>query len=156
MAAPDNTPRDFELPIRNVAGVQAGQAILAAIAELKTQVAELTNELRTQTAELKNEVEEIRTEVAEQSIEFRTRSTRTENSQRRLQNSLRLSTNLRTLLLPLLDTTSGLEIPNCPPTYAQIRRLSRAEATRILQALQVPVPLTVAAQRIAVQKQFLN
>jgi hypothetical protein len=68
----------------------------------------------------------------------------------------------RATLLPLLDIQTGLEIPDCPTTLLEIFRLPRAEAVRILQALQVPVPaadgrgrrVRVTDLRAAVEKQF--
>lgn len=59
------------------------------------------------------------------------------------------------VLLPLLDPISGKSIDNCPTTTAQIYKLSAAEATRLLETLQVPIPRSMAAKRAAVARQFL-
>jgi hypothetical protein len=127
----DDTPPDFDHIIihgnnlvlelsrlRNLQGVRATQAILAAIASLGQ------------------------------------RMTRGDNRHIRAHNSQRLTANSFARLLPLLDVNTGLEIPNCPETIEQIVLLPGPEAIRILEALQVNVPVGLAAQRAAVQAEF--
>lgn len=80
--------------------------------------------------------------------------TRIENNQRRWLNSQQLSTAIRPRFLPPLHPVTGVEIPDCPTTKAQIFRLSKAKATRILQELQAPVPAGLEAQRNAVLDQY--
>jgi hypothetical protein len=59
--------------------------------------------------------------------------------------------NVSATLTPLRDLVTGDVIPNCPTTFSQAYKLTGAEATRILQALQVPVPGGLEAKRLAVQ-----
>lgn len=82
---------------------------------------------------------------------LKTQVTRIENTQRWAENFRSLSANSRAHLLPLLDLGTRLEISNCPTTIGHILRLSSAESTRILSALQVDVPVGLAAQRAAVR-----
>jgi hypothetical protein len=72
------------------------------------------------------------------------------------QNAARLAANLSASLLPLRDLQTGNTIPGCPTTFAEIGSLSGAEAARILQALQVPVPASLAAKRDEVRRQFFS
>jgi hypothetical protein len=81
---------------------------------------------------------------------------RSDNSLRWYQNTLGLLFNPPAQLLPLIHVSTGLDIPDCPTTVAEIHQLSEVEATRILQALQVPVPVGLTAQRTAVLEQFTN
>lgn len=87
--------------------------------------------------------------------EIRTRLSRMENNQHRMQNSQKIAGNSRATLLALQNPVTGLEIPNCPRTLAQINRLPSAEAARILQELQLPVPAGASNRRDAVRDQFL-
>src|SRR3569833_931688 len=72
----------------------------------------------------------------------------------RLQNAQRYALNSRTTLLPLRSLRTRTSIPNCPTTVAQIRRLTRAEARRILQELELPVAGRLPTLRGVVRQLF--
>ena len=82
------------------------------------------------------------------------RMTRSDNLHRKAHNSQRLAADSRARLLPLLHLETGLDIPNCPETIEQIVLLPGPEAVRILEALRVNVPVSLAEQRAAVQAEF--
>lgn len=88
--------------------------------------------------------------------DLKTRLTRNENNTTRLRNSQRLAGSSTATLIPLQNPVTGDEIPNLPTTVAQINRLSAAEAARILQELQVPLPAGTGARREAVRQQFFS
>ena len=48
---------------------------------------------------------------------------------------------------PLISIETGLPIPNCPQTFAAINRLPARVAAGILEALQLPVPGSLAEKR---------
>ncbi|KAI6093865.1 hypothetical protein F4821DRAFT_6314 [Hypoxylon rubiginosum] len=54
------------------------------------------------------------------------------------------------VLLPLRNVTTGEPIPDCPISQDQIKRLTQAEANRILSALQLPLPAGINQKRDAV------
>ena len=88
--------------------------------------------------------------------DIKTRLTRNENHTTRVRNSQRLLGGSGATLLPLQNPVTGDEIPDLPTTVAEIYQLPAAEASRILQALQVPVPAGTLARREAVGEQFVN
>ena len=92
--------------------------------------------------------------IADARAESRTQFTRIENNLRRMENTQRALSNTEAQLLPPLHPITGIAIPNCPTTLAQLHRLSGHEVLRILTELQVPVPASLPARRRALEKHF--
>ncbi|KAI3325256.1 hypothetical protein HD806DRAFT_553334 [Xylariaceae sp. AK1471] len=79
-----------------------------------------------------------------------------ENTTIQFKNKLNQQSDPNSVLFPLRDLATGNTIPHCPNTSADIHRLSALEATRILRALQVPVPAgRITTKRTAVLREFL-
>jgi hypothetical protein len=81
---------------------------------------------------------------------------RTQNQRITARNASRYAANGdEARLEALVSLATGNPIPNCPATVADIRTLTAPAAARILNALRVAVPGTVAERRKTVEWEFL-
>ena len=60
------------------------------------------------------------------------------------------------MLRPLVDVLTGVKIPDCPAVASNITKLTGPAAVCILEALQIPLPRTLAAKRASVRRQMLG
>ncbi|KAI1405635.1 hypothetical protein F4819DRAFT_373638 [Hypoxylon fuscum] len=129
-----------EIPrIRNIEVNHQHQEVIGVIRELRQDIQDIRQDLQG--------VQQTVHNIQQSQQGFNRRLVSIDNSIIRFTNKDNFRSDPESILLPLRDTVTGDIIPDCPTTVDQIHKLSAAETTRILEALQ--------AKRVAVLHQFL-
>lgn len=158
-----------ELPrMRNSQGVALGQQILDRLTGIENSIVGIENsivDLSIITEDRFLSIEDRLLDVDNRLLDVNNRLLNIENrldttticeknARIKSANAHHLAVQRNAALLPLLDIQSGVAIPNCPATSADIHTLTAADATRILQALRIPIPGTLAEKQEAVRLEF--
>ncbi|KAK3938372.1 hypothetical protein QBC46DRAFT_355934 [Diplogelasinospora grovesii] len=120
------------------------------------QMQQSQQQLQQQMQQMQQSQQQFQQQIQQQFSTFSRRLVVIENTTIQIKNKQSCQANPAARLSPLLNPVTGDIIPDCPTTAAQIHKLTAAQATRLLEILQVPVPAgTVEVKKTALLQQFL-